>query len=371
MIKSSYDLVIIGGGPAGFAAAIAILKKLNLSVLVVDALAEERERIGESCPPDTLLLLKQLDVLKEFHQATHQPCPGYASVWGRPQPGYNDFIVNPMGPAWRLNRQLFDGMLANKAKKLGATIQWNTRFLNLIATEKNKHTLVLYQDKSNTKQQVNCRFVIDASGAKARFASALGLNKIVDDQLFALVRFVDHYEGAITKQVCIEAESRGWWYNATLPNNRLVSMLVTDKANIAELQKNNYSVFDQLLHQTNFIGGKLNTLQLHQKTYHTWPIFSGRLPVVEGYNWMAIGDAASSYDPIAAQGIYKALHDGIMAAEKVVSFFENSSSTLDYSAIIKNRFQNYLKNKQYLYGLEQRWKNHPFWKERTASSIIF
>ena len=369
MIKTSYDLVIIGGGPAGFAAAITILKKLNLNVLVIDALPEERERIGESCPPDTLLLLKQLDVLKEFHQGNHQPCPGFASVWGKTQPGYNDFIVNPLGPAWRLNRQQFDGMLAAKAESLGATIQWNTRFINLIGTEKNTHTLVLYQN--NQKYQVNCKFVIDASGAKARFATALGINKIIDDQLFALVRFVDHYEGAITKQVCIEAEAKGWWYNATLPNNRLVSMLVTDQANINNLQKNDYKTFDQLLHQTTFIGEKLNTLELHQKTYHTWPIFSGRLPVVEGFNWMAIGDAASSYDPIAAQGIYKALNDGIMASEKVVAYFNNTPTTLEYSSYIKERYQNYLKNKQYLYGMEQRWKNHPFWKERTASSIVF
>ena len=40
---------------------------------------------------------------------------------------------------------------------------------------------------------------------------------------------------------------------------------------------------------------------------------------------MAIGDAASSFDPVAAQGIYKALTDGLRAVDNLLAFFSIDS----------------------------------------------
>ena len=62
MLKPKYDVVILGGGPAGLAAAIAIRASINASVLVVDKQTPGEERVGESCPPEIVLLLKKVRV---------------------------------------------------------------------------------------------------------------------------------------------------------------------------------------------------------------------------------------------------------------------------------------------------------------------
>ncbi len=365
-LKTTYDVVILGGGPAGLAAAISILQQTNLSVLVVDSQSVEHERIGESCPPDTILLLEKLGLSKVFLVDQHARCPGYASVWGRADVGYNDFIVNPLGPAWRINRKKFDKMLANEARKKGAEIAWSFRFFDAQKNkEKEGYGLKLMSAIDKSIHIIQAGFVIDATGSVGRFAKSIGIEKEIEDQLFAMVRFATVVEGHISKQVHLEATENGWWYNTLLPDYRIVSMVVTEKESLPVLRENNHQGFNAALAATDFIGGALRNLELKDDQYHIWPIYSGLLPTIEGNDWMAIGDAASSYDPIVAQGIYKGLTDGIHSVDKVISAFKSQTENkFAFSEHVRSRYQIYLQNRAYVYALEQRWPGSPFWSNR-------
>ena len=175
-LANKYDLVIVGAGPAGLAAAIAVLRKIRISVLVIDGQARVHERIGENCPPETITLLRQLGLDQAFHASKQARCPGFASVWGREDVGYNDFIVNPMGPSWRLNRNLFDQMLVDQATDLGAQIVWSNRLVQATRhpADQPGYRLRTVNTEDQSTQEINARFVIDASGMKARFAKAIG-----------------------------------------------------------------------------------------------------------------------------------------------------------------------------------------------------
>ncbi|WP_394389454.1 NAD(P)/FAD-dependent oxidoreductase [Shewanella woodyi] len=367
MINAKYDVVILGGGPAGLAAAIAIRTKTNASVLLVDRQNQGEIRVGENCPPETVLLLKQLGVAKEFYRGGHKTCPGYASVWGRDTPGYNDFIVNPQGPAWRLNRQAFDKMLADRAESCGAQISWSTRFIDAQkhSDESEGFTLRLVRKSEDSECDVQAKFVIDATGSTASFAGKLDINKSVDDELFATVRFSTLAHGKGSKQIQLEAFEHGWCYHALLPAEKVVSMVVTEKKHLATLREAEFQGFNDLLQSTTLIGPSLAKLDLEQSTYHTYCIRSGVLPAAEGCNWMAIGDAVASFDPIAAQGIYKGLSHGLLAGEKVLSWLENrENSQLRFSQQIKSQYGDYQRNRSHVYQLENRWSNALFWLNR-------
>lgn len=355
------------------AAAIAIRARLpTTSVLVVEKQNPDAQRIGESCPPDIVLLLQQLGIAKAFYRGDHETCPGYASVWGNKDPGYNDFIVNPMGPSWRLNRTRFDAMLAAKAEQAGARLMWDTGFQTVVRNtgRDSGYLLHLCRKRDKILHSIQAGFVIDASGAKARFARALNIHKTINDQLFATARFANVLAGQGSKQVQLEATNQGWCYHARLPEQKIVSMIVTEKSGIAPLRERDYRGFNDTLTATTLIGPSVDKLTLDNSVYRTYAIQSGLLAKLEGSNWMAIGDAASSFDPIAAQGIYKGLSHGLMAAEKVAAWREGVSAERSiFSEKVIQQHAHYLKNRAYVYGQECRWPNSIFWRHRQDTLI--
>ena len=77
-------------------------------------------------------------------------------------------------------------------------------------------------------------------------------------------------------------------------------------------------------------------------------------------------DAASAYDPVSAQGIVKALCDGEAAADAIAGFLAGAGEVplLKYQDGVFARFTDYLRLRQHLYGLEQRWPHASFWQNR-------
>ena len=183
------------------------------------------QRVGENIPPETLVVLKKLGVGKVFRQDGHQVCPGFASVWGKDAVGYNDFIVNPHGNSWRINRKAFDAMLVKRAKALGVEVMFDTRFVNA-SWQAGRYDLQLHSKQTDSDFMVKTSMVIEATGSSANFAKNIGINKLVDDRLVATVRFASLNQEHKGKQVLIEATNNGWCYHSLLPQRKVVSMVV-------------------------------------------------------------------------------------------------------------------------------------------------
>ena len=84
-----------------------------------------------------------------------------------------------------------------------------------------------------------------------------------------------------------------------------------------------------------------------------------------GARWLATGDAALSFDPLSAQGIYQALRSGLLAAKTIEAAFRgDNGAAAEWSSRNRHSFEGYLRTRQAYYGLERRWPGSAFWQRR-------
>ena len=119
------------------------------------------------------------------------------------------------------------------------------------------------------------------------------------------------------------------------------------------------------LNRTRYVAKALGESPYIDESFLVTVALSFRLDKTSGPGWVAVGDAASSYDPISSQGIYKAMTDGIEAGKAIARILSNESSTYEaYEASISARYEDYLKNRNFFYANENRWPESHFWSRR-------
>ena len=83
-------------------------------------------------------------------------------------------------------------------------------------------------------------------------------------------------------------------------------------------------------------------------------------PVGEG--WLAVGDAASRFDPLSSQGIAKALRSGIFASYAIGDCLVkgDDAGLRRYNRYVTEEFRSYLEVRRKYYSEEQRWPASEF-----------
>lgn len=126
---SRFDVVILGGGPAGTAAGLTLRKRDDIAVAIVEATGYQTPRIGESLSPGVRALLDYLDVWRAFRRQQPLEAFGSRAAWGSPEPGALDYLFTIHGTGWSLDRLRFDRMLADTFVERGGSLFTQTRFI--------------------------------------------------------------------------------------------------------------------------------------------------------------------------------------------------------------------------------------------------
>src|SRR4051812_39503821 len=180
---SRADLAIVGGGPAGSAAALTLRRHApGLSVQIVEAGDYSAARPGEVLPALARSLLDQLGVLPAFEAAGFVVGRAVAAAWADQDLAEQHSIFSARGPGWHLDRARFDRLLADAAVAAGATLRTGRAVRSAVPDGEGWRLLLA------NGEEVAARAVVWATGRSWRLARSLDAQVRVHDDLVALGR---------------------------------------------------------------------------------------------------------------------------------------------------------------------------------------
>lgn len=322
---------MLGGGPAGCAAATILARAGRPVRLIVHPVRHRAFGVGEGAPPGFDRAVDDVFGQGTFVAGDHLRSLGNRAAWGGTELLTTDFMFNPFGTGWHLDRLAFDASLLAAAKSSGVTIS-----------------------ESPDRDAAIARFVIDATGRRAEFARRQGATRVADDRLIAVLATYERNSGDVDATTTVEAASDGWWYTSPIPRQRRVVAFLTD-GDLVDPELRTRAGFDRRARRTMHIAAPLagvpteGPLMVSANTAHL------ETPCGEG--WLAAGDAAASFDPVSSQGILTAV---LMGAEAARCIDDPAAFAERYRSIVDQ----YKTDRRAIYALEDRWPDSPFWARR-------
>ncbi|MFT4627926.1 MAG: flavin-dependent dehydrogenase [Myxococcota bacterium] len=320
------DVAVVGGGPAGAAAALTLLQR-GRDVRLFDEVP--RDPVGETLVPGVGQLLAELGLDELLQQ--HQPSPGSEALWGSATPHHLPFFVHARGPGWHLDRARFDAAL--RAPLGDAWVPCAVRV---------RDGFVRCDDGVFAP-----RFMIDASGRQRVVGRAHGVERVRYDRTVARYR---RFSGGRTDHTTrVEAAADGWWYAATVPTGDLLVAQFSDDDTGWQMPP---GIADR-------VGDATQTAAWSRPAWVETPT------EVAGADWLLAGDAALASDPLASLGIARGLETGISAAQAADAVLDGDDGAPErYAQAVRALQVAHLEDRQQVYQQEMRFADRPFWRHR-------
>jgi flavin-dependent dehydrogenase len=360
ILPAQVDVAIVGGGPAGAVAALT-LARLGIPVALLDA-GTRHALVGETLPPAIRPVLDRLGLRATVEAEGYLASVGGWSAWGGAEPWGHDFMFSRFGHGWHLDRRRFDALLREAARSAGAHFAGGASVVASAPIAGGGFRLHLADGR-----EIDARIVLDASGRGASFARQRGVKRRALDRMVALAGHVVRRADAEAEPAAtlVEATADGWWYSAPLPQDRLVAVFMTDADLVRAAGVLTESWLERLAAAEHTGARALRYGAGLAGPPVIVPAASGRLERFGETDWLAIGDAAATQDPLSSEGILVAMESGLEAAAAAALVLRGERDALAAEAARREtRWLGYLEQRAHYYEMERRWPDAPFWQRR-------
>lgn len=312
------EVCVVGGGPAGAAAALR-MAMLGHSVVLIEKSAFPRPRIGESLTSSLLPLLDVIGIRTLIEREAFVRTRAALIHWA----GDTQVREFSGSPGFHVHRSRFDQLLLDAAKRSGVRVLQPARVEQITTKTQQGLTLVVRSDHHEVAW-IRCEFLVDATGRKSCLAGKIRRRGSRTLALYAYwngVRLNGH-------ETLVEAGEFGWFWGGALPGELFNAILFVDPLRYKTEVTKTGSVdcfYEQLITSARLLsicssGKRLGPVQVCDATclHHDTPFYGAIIKV---------GDAAFTIDPLASQGVQTAIGSAIHAAAVIHTFLERPSNT--------------------------------------------
>ncbi|MEZ6137186.1 MAG: NAD(P)/FAD-dependent oxidoreductase [Pirellulaceae bacterium] len=328
-MRDVYDVIVIGGGPAGSTAA-ALVAESGRSTLLLEREQFPRFHVGESLMPECYWSLQRLGLIDRMKASKFVPKKSvqFVAASGKEsQPFYfTEHDPRESSTTWQVERADFDKMLFDRAGELGADCYDETRVLDVTFDENQRATGVKLRRPDGETREISARVVMDGSGQSSLIANKLGLRQDLPDlKKAAIWGYYKHAkrddgENAGATIIMHTDQKDSWFWFIPLSDDITSIGCVGDNDYMLKTGLPTEQRYQVELDRCPGLQSRLENAERVGKL-HVAKEYSYWTKQHAGDGWVLIGDAFGFIDPIYSSGVYFALVMGERAADAVIEGF--------------------------------------------------
>jgi len=323
-MRSDFDIVIVGGGPAGCACAMA-LSDSGYTIALIDKAVFPRDKIcGDAIPGPTFKAIKSINPKWEAElreRCAQNPVTASKAFISAATISYN----------WKLyssnsKRIDFDAFLFNIVRSQTNTTIFENEKLTGVAVNKEAVTLTLQNGDTLT-----CKMLAGCDGANSIIKKTL-VPREKKDHIHAAVRaYFTNISGVTPDQnefhLMKEVDGYFWIFPLTDNYYNVGFGILNQKKHKQTIDVR--KIFNNIIQSAPFKERFANATQVSKINGYGIPAWTNSVNI-SGDRFVLVGDAASLVDPLQGHGIDKAVKSGIIAANQIKACFAADNFSADF-----------------------------------------